>query len=717
MDTTKVSSIRAVDPADHLERIYAGVLGKIIGVYAGRPFESWTYQRIMNQLGPIHYYVHDRLGMPLVVPDDDIAGPFTFIRAIDEHQGAGDLTSEKIGKTWLNNVIEEQSIFWWAGRGISTEHTAYLNLKMGMAAPLSGAIATNGKTVAEQVGGQIFIDGWAMLSPGNPSQAAKLAEAAARVSHDGEAVYAATLWAAMEAEAFISKDINHLLDLGLSFIPSDCAIACLITDIRMWVPQDCDWHKTRKRIEDNYGYHNYQGVCHIIPNHGLMIMALLYAGNNFHEAMHIINTSGWDTDSNGGNLGCLVAIINGLSAFDGGPNWRGPVADRVLISTADGGYAINNAASLALDVANLGRKLRGMEPILPPKEGAQFHFTLPGSVQGFRPYPSITARVEQGTDPRGVPGLAIRLFDHGPTCGSVEVLTDTHHPVDLPIEGQLYYLSASPLIYPGQTIQVKLFAEDELESWVQCRLVIKSYDSNDRSSKTVGPSQELSPGSATTLEWTIPESASYEPIHAVGIELSSSKSVHGAVWLDYLRWKGNPAMTLRLPPGDPQRQYEFWKRAWVTSVDRFHTWDQTSFLIAKNYGEGLTTIGTREWTNYSVAVTGFKVHIGGPVGVIVRAQGLNRWYGLLLTESGTRLCIVKARDEKRSIIASSDFHWGVDIEYSFSCSVVGPCIRVEVDGTVLEAKDLEEAYDSGGTGLLVTNGSLSVEQIKVRPLC
>ncbi|MEK9564505.1 MAG: ADP-ribosylglycohydrolase family protein, partial [Deltaproteobacteria bacterium] len=42
----------------YLERVYAGVLGKIIGVYLGRPFEGWEYEQISNQLGDINYYVH-----------------------------------------------------------------------------------------------------------------------------------------------------------------------------------------------------------------------------------------------------------------------------------------------------------------------------------------------------------------------------------------------------------------------------------------------------------------------------------------------------------------------------------------------------------------------------------------------------------------------------------------------------------------------------------
>ena len=72
-------------PADYAERVYAGVLGKIIGVYLGRPFEGWTYDRIMAELGEVDYYVHDRLGVPLIVTDDDISGTFTFLRALPDY--------------------------------------------------------------------------------------------------------------------------------------------------------------------------------------------------------------------------------------------------------------------------------------------------------------------------------------------------------------------------------------------------------------------------------------------------------------------------------------------------------------------------------------------------------------------------------------------------------------------------------------------------------
>ena len=79
-------------PADYAELVYAGVLGKIIGVYLGRPFEGWSHQRIMDELGEIEYYVHEKLNVPLIVTDDDITGTFTFLRAMPDYGNSLTLT-------------------------------------------------------------------------------------------------------------------------------------------------------------------------------------------------------------------------------------------------------------------------------------------------------------------------------------------------------------------------------------------------------------------------------------------------------------------------------------------------------------------------------------------------------------------------------------------------------------------------------------------------
>ena len=107
--------------------------------------------------------------------------------------------------------------------------------------------------------------------------------------------------------------------------------------------------------------------------------------DDFSRAQTIVCTSGWDTDCNAGNVGCLMGAMLGLEGIEAGRDWRGPIADRMLISSADGGGAINDAVRVSARLVDIGRKLAGLPPHVAPKNGAQFHFSLPGSVQGFMP--------------------------------------------------------------------------------------------------------------------------------------------------------------------------------------------------------------------------------------------------------------------------------------------------------------------------------------------
>ena len=106
------------------EQIYAGVLGKIIGVYMGRPVEGWSYEAINKELGQIDYYVSEKTGAPFIVPDDDISGTFVFYRALEDNGYPENITAEQIGEAWLNYVIEDKTILWWGGLARSTEHSA-----------------------------------------------------------------------------------------------------------------------------------------------------------------------------------------------------------------------------------------------------------------------------------------------------------------------------------------------------------------------------------------------------------------------------------------------------------------------------------------------------------------------------------------------------------------------------------------------------------------
>ena len=716
--------------ANYIERVYAGVLGKLIGVYLGRPFEGWPHESILEHLGEINYYVHEKLNVPLIVTDDDVSGTFTFIRALADYGFTRDLTPAQIGHSWLNYIIEEQTILWWGGMGNSTEHTAYLRLKSGIEAPRSGSIALNGKVVAEQIGSQIFIDGWGMIAPGDPELAADFARRASVVSHDGEAIYGAQVIAAMEAQAFVESDLNKLIDTALSFIPGDSVIARMIHDIREWHAAEPDWYAARRLLAEHYGYDKYGGNCHMVPNHGLIILSLLYGDDDFQKSLMIVNTSGWDTDCNSGNVGCLLGIKNGLATIDRGPDWRGPVADKLYLPTADGGRSITDAVTETYHLVNMARALQGQAP-LQPKGRARFHFELPGSVQGFVSEDSIPSRgvihLEnvEGHSASGTRSLAMHYS--GVALGRVgRIETPTFIPsrdVARYFERRGYRLLASPTLYAGQTIRARMVASVQNAEGIQVGLYIKHYNATDELTTVHNDSVLIEPGKAIEITWRVPDTHCY-PIAFVGVQLQGTGGQAGTIYLDYLTWDGAPTIVLNRPVERERNRLtpvtgpSLWKMAWVDGFDSrerladLDYWPEPYRLI-QNKGRGLLMQGTREWTDYQVTAR-MTPHLCEAGGLAIRVQGLMRYYALLLDQEKTRL--IRAFEGKDIVLAEVAGGWEWGQTYELTLQVQGNQLTASVNGVViLKADDPEAAYTGGGIGLIAEVGRIGCDHVEVHP--
>ena len=696
-------------PNDYVERVYAGVLGKLIGVYLGRPFEGWSYEKIMAELGEIYYYVHEKIKVPLIVTDDDIAGTFTFLRALPDHGNTRDLTPAQIGQTWMNYLIYKRTVLAWAGMGNLTEHTAYLRMKHGIPAPQSGSIAMNGVVTAEQIGAQIFIDGWAMVAPGDPELAAELARKAGSVSHDGEALYGAQMLAAMEAQAFVEPDLNALIETGLRFIPKNSTIYRLVNDLCDWRTSEPDWRKTREKIVEKYGYSVYPGLCHMVPNHALIHLALLYGDDDFQKTLMIVNTSGWDTDCNSGNVGCLMGIKNGLAGIDAGPDWRGPVADRLFLPTADGGRAISDAVRETYAIANVGRALAEQAP-LAPKAGARFHFELPGSVQGFQcddapeTRGAITLSNVTGHSPSGARSLALHY--HKLAVGRPgRASTFTFIP-SAEMNLRSYELIASPTLYPGQTVEAEVELDANDTDALECGLFIKYYGIKDSLQVLTAHMVGMKPGQRSQLSWTIPDLGGL-PIQSVGIELHGAQGASGTLFLDYLTWSGAPKLLLTRP----QIENTFWRRAWVDAVDNWDGKRMQPFRIVQNEGMGMIAQGTREWTDYQVKASMLSF-LSTSFGLAVRVQGLRRYYGLLLCRDG-KARLVKALDETK-VLKETDFQVEFNVTYSLTLKVQGQNLQGWVDGKLLfDLADNDQPLEGGAAALLIEEGTLACDTIEI----
>ena len=701
-------------PTDFEETVYAGVLGKIIGVYLGRPFEGWEYRRILAELGPINYYVHQKLGVPLVVTDDDITGTFTFMRAMADYGYSPELTPAQIGQTWLNYLIEERTILWWGGLGNSTEHTAYLRLKDGVPAPRSGSIALNSKVVAEQIGAQIFIDGWAMLCPGDPALAADLARRAASVSHDGEAVLAAQVIAVLEAAAFVEKDLDRLLDIAVGFIPVDSTIYRLIADLRKLRRTEPDWERARQFIEDEYGYRSYGGGVHVVPNHALIMLALLWGDDDFQKSLMIVNTAGWDTDCNSGNLGCILGIKNGLRGIDGGPDFRGPVADQMFLPTADGGGAITDAVRQTVAIVNVARVMRGLEPVR-PKEGARFSFHLPGSVQAFRESDDVDSRgvlsVENAEIPTlGVRALALRFRHLAPgRPGRVE--TPTFVPASFAQDKLHYELLASPTLHPGQQVTARVVAGMENNAPVRVGLFLRHYDGNDRLDGGAGPTVSLAAGEESELGWRIPGLGG-QPVASIGIAIAAELpgSSTGTIYLDRLTWDGTPEVVL----GRPADGGTLWRKAWVNAVDHYGWRYPETYRLMQNHGTGLLIQGGRDWQDYAVEAL-ISPHMAAGAGVAARVQGMGRYYALVLG-ADQRIRLVKMLDQEE-VLAECDLPFEWDCPMTFRIEVEGARLRAGIDGaTLFDVEDRRRPLHDGGVALVAQEGRIAAEWVKVLPL-
>ena len=646
-------------PVDHAERVYAGVLGKLVGVYLGRPFEQWTHERIERELGEIDGYVTghpaiepEKRTNPLVLTDDDVSGTFTFVRALEDF-GPG-VTPKQIGDTWLNWIVEERSTHWWGGTGVSTEHTAFLRLKDGMRPPATGSAAVNGKVLSEQIGAQIFVDGWAMACPGDPEKAADYARRAASVSHDGEAVLAAQVVAGMEALAFVEDDIDELLDAGAALLPADSVIRAVIADTRAWHAADGDWRRTRARIDERYGYHRYRGICHVVPNHALIVLALLYGEGDFDRSLTIVNTAGWDTDCNSGNVGCLLGIRNGLGGIS--ERWREPVRDRMYISSADGGRSITDAATEAVRLACLGGAAA-------PKDGARFHFGFPGAVQGFD---------------RGV-------WDDGALLVDGLAVTPTFIPPEARAMSG-YPLQASPTLYPGQLVRAGI-------TGAPARLVVQVYDGDDRLVTLRGPDGADA--------WRVPDTGG-QPVAAVGVETSAPAR------LEWLTWDGAPEATFTRPPAGGT----MWRRAWVHGVDRWGDHWPEPFRLIQDRGRGLLIQGAAEWTDYAVRAAIVPETVA-QAGLAARVMGLRRYLALLLGDDG-RARLVRERDGVRTVLGEAPLErrdYGEPHELSLL--VTGAHVRAQVDGLVLEGRDAE--LGRGAVALVCEAGCLTCDSVAVAP--
>ena len=681
---------------NYAEKVYAGFLGMNIGIRLGAPVEPtiWTYDRIQKTYGEIHNYVKEYKNF---AADDDVNGPVFFLRALVDDAANRDIEPQDIARAWLNYTREGKGMFWWGGYGISTEHTAYLNLKSGIPAPQSGSIEQNGIVLAEQIGGQIFIDTWGFVNPGNPGKGADYGEAAASVSHDGNGIYGARFMCAAISQAFVSSDILQIIETGLAEIPQNCRYYKIVESVMAFHKKSPkEWRDCYRYLVEEWGYDRYPGVCHIIPNAGVCIMALLYGEGHFDRTIEIATMAGWDTDCNAGNVGSILGVFCGLKGIP--QKYRSPINDGIVLSGISG--YLNNLIipDYVNELVQLGYRLSGEKLSSNNRayhynpKSIHFDFELPGSTHNIRISAPYLCRIQQTEDKafsgKGSLSILVDRFVRGNQC---RIFYKPFYSRD-EFSDERYSPAFSPTVYSGQIMSFQLF----LEQWTGnetpgiAPYVRTAYDHEI----LMGGYTKLINDQWVGIHFTIPDTKG-RVIDEAGFILEgyspASMKTLGMVYLDDFSINGKASYTI-----DTNHCHK--EFATITPFTTDHgAWDLYHNKLHLMCNEpAMAYCGNYYARNYRISATVTPLH-GKSHLLFVRAQGAKRSYYAGFNGEGK--IVIGKNDFGFSTLAEGNFTWSFNHEYLFAIEVNGNKIQFLIDGNqVLQVEDSSFLYGMFGCG-------------------
>ena len=299
-------------------KVRGGLLGQMLGNLNGIKHEM----RYINEPGNVEEYTP---ALPEGArTDDDTDLEWVYIVAMQRHNAIM-LPPHLIVRLWkerINNRI-------WC----SNQYARQL-MDIGFEPPLTGSIVFN-PWADFNISGQFICESFGLLAPGMPQTAARIGLNYTRVTIDAEPAQTTQLFTSMIATAFITDEMDNILEAGLKAVDPNCAIRQIVNDVRQWhrlYPED--WRTTRRLVKEKYSRHN--GAMRDRNGYELntasTIAALLYGEGDFVKTLMTAFNFGWDADNNAATAGTIVGVIKGYRWMMK-QNWK--IVDRYHNTTRD----------------------------------------------------------------------------------------------------------------------------------------------------------------------------------------------------------------------------------------------------------------------------------------------------------------------------------------------------------------------------------------------
>lgn len=308
---------KAFNPALYRERLEGALLARMAGCTLGAPVEFWSIEKMKNlakengeAFPPRDYwsYVPDPFGkryeysqrqsytrgkMDGVPVDDDIA--YTLLGLLVVEDFGPNFTVAQNGRAWLK----------YLPYACTAERVALENLKRGVPAGKAGEV---NNPYCEWIGADIRSDPWGYMAPAYPEFAADMACRDAFLSHRRNGVYGEMYFAAAISAAFAVDNPLRALEIGLTEIPRDCAMAKAVRWALAGAPAICNYKQAREAVE-----HRFPGMSqvHTIINACLTIWGVAIGGRDVSRAIGETVAMGLDNDCTAATAGSIVGAVVG----------------------------------------------------------------------------------------------------------------------------------------------------------------------------------------------------------------------------------------------------------------------------------------------------------------------------------------------------------------------------------------------------------------------
>ena len=302
--TNKKTTISKQDLQD---KIKGGWAGQVIGCTYGGPTEFSHPGTMIRDEQPIPWdstrvawYFSNSPGLY-----DDVYMDLTFMDVMAK-EGI-DAPASSHAKAFANAPYP----LWHANQA------ARYNILNGLMPPLSGQWKHNPH--AEDIDFQIEADFAGLMSPGMPNSAAEICDRVGHIMNYGDGWYGGVYMAAMYSLAFVSHDVDYVVEEALKSIPSESLFSKCIHDvINTYHKNPDDWKSAWFTVERNWAsdigcpdgiFRPFNIDARV--NSAYVVIGLLYGNGDFARTLDISTRCGQDSDCNPATAGGILGVILG----------------------------------------------------------------------------------------------------------------------------------------------------------------------------------------------------------------------------------------------------------------------------------------------------------------------------------------------------------------------------------------------------------------------